>query len=64
MHVTYNLIHPERLTMRAPFRDYHKRDRLCREPERQYGLAVDRGRSFLPSAAKPPRPKRTAARNP
>ncbi|MDR3176849.1 MAG: relaxase/mobilization nuclease domain-containing protein, partial [Desulfovibrio sp.] len=48
LHIAYNLIHPERLTMREPFRDYHKRDRLCRELEREYGLAVDRGRESGP----------------
>jgi len=26
LHIAYNLIHPERLTMMEPFRDYHKRD--------------------------------------
>ena len=44
VHVAYNLIHPERLTMQEPFRDYHKRDRLCRELEQEYGLAMDKGR--------------------
>ena len=44
MHIAYNLIHPERLIMREPYRDYHKRDRLCRELEQEYGLTVDRGR--------------------
>jgi hypothetical protein len=44
LHVAYNLIHPERRIMREPFGDYRKRDRLCRELEQEYGLAVDRGR--------------------
>ena len=44
LHVAYNLIHPERLTMREPFRDFRARDRLCRELEREYGLDVDNGR--------------------
>ena len=44
LHIAYNMIHPERLTMREPFRDFYKRDRLCRELEKEYGLAVDRGR--------------------
>jgi len=44
LHIAYNLIHPERLTMREPFRDFHKRDRLCRELEQEYGLVADRGR--------------------
>ena len=44
MHIAYNMIHPERLIMREPFGDYHKRDRVCRELEREYDLTVDRGR--------------------
>jgi hypothetical protein len=44
LHIAYNLIHPERQTMYEPFGDFHKRDRLCRELEQEYGLAVDRGR--------------------
>jgi len=44
MHVAYNMIHPERLTRTEPYRDYHKRDKLCREIERGYGLTVDNGR--------------------
>ena len=44
LHVAYNLIHPERLTMREPFRDFRKRDRLCRELEKEYGLHIDNGR--------------------
>ncbi len=44
MHVAYNMINPERLTRTEPYRDYHKRDKLCREIEREYGLSVDNGR--------------------
>lgn len=44
MHVAYNLIHPEKLTRLEPWRDYIKRDKLCRELEREYGLVVDNGR--------------------
>jgi len=44
MHVAYNMIHPERLTRRDPFRDYHTRDRVCREMEGRFGLTVDTGR--------------------
>ncbi len=44
MHVAYNLIHPEKLTRVEPWRDYIKRDRLCRELEKEYGLVVDNGR--------------------
>ena len=44
MHVAYNMIHPERLTRHEPFRDFHTRDRVCRELEQRFGLAVDNGR--------------------
>ncbi|QAZ66142.1 TraI/MobA(P) family conjugative relaxase [Solidesulfovibrio carbinolicus] len=45
MHVAYNMIHPEKLSRHEPFRDYHLRDRVCRELERRFGLAIDNGRS-------------------
>ena len=44
LHVAYNLIHPERLMRVEPWRDYIKRDRLCRELEKEYGLVIDNGR--------------------
>jgi hypothetical protein len=44
MHVAYNMIHPEKYTKHKEFRDYWIRDRVCRELEREYGLAVDNGR--------------------
>jgi hypothetical protein len=44
MHVAYNMIHPEKLTRHDPFRDYHTRDRVCRELEKRFGLTVDNGR--------------------
>jgi len=44
MHVAFNMIHPERLTRRDPFRDYHTRDRVCRAMEERFGLVVDNGR--------------------
>ena len=44
MHVAYNLIHPVKLTRTEASWDYVKRERLCRELEKQYGLARDRGR--------------------
>jgi len=44
LHVGYNMIHPERLSRYEPFRDFHKRARLCRELEREYGLVIDNGR--------------------
>ncbi len=48
MHVAYNVIHPERLTRYEPFRDFHTRDRVCRELEQRFGLAVDNGREQVP----------------
>lgn len=45
MHVAYNLIHPETLTRVEPFKDFIKRDRLCRQLEREYGLTIDNGRA-------------------
>ena len=43
MHIAYNMIHPEKHTRHEPFRDYWKRDKVCRELEREYGLVVDNG---------------------
>jgi hypothetical protein len=45
MHIAYNMIHPEKHTRHGPFRDYRTRDKICRELEREYGLAVDNGRA-------------------
>jgi hypothetical protein len=45
MHIAYNMIHPEKHTRHEPFRDFWKRDRVCRELEQEYGLIVDNGRS-------------------
>jgi len=44
LHVAYNLIHPEKLTRREPYRDYLIRDRLCRDLEQRLALSVDNGR--------------------
>lgn len=44
MHVAYNMIHPEKHTHHKEFRDYWIRDKLCRELEREFGLALDNGR--------------------
>lgn len=44
MHVAYNMIHPEKKTRHEPYRDYWKRDNLCRELEQKYKLALDPGR--------------------
>ena len=45
MHIAYNMNHPEKHTRHEPFRDYRARDGICRELEREYGLAVDNGRA-------------------
>ena len=45
MHVAYNMIHPEKLARHEPFRDYHTRDRVCRELEGRFGLTIDNGHS-------------------
>lgn len=44
MHVAYNMIHPERLTRHEPYRDFHKRDQVCRDLELRFGLTIDNGR--------------------
>ena len=49
MHVAYNMIHPERLTRHDPFRDYCTRDRVCRELEKRFDLAIDHGRNQGPA---------------
>jgi hypothetical protein len=53
MHMAYNMIHPEKRTWHKEFRDYHARDKLCRELEREYGLALDRGREPGPERSSP-----------
>ena len=45
MHMAYNMIHPERHARHEPFRDFWKRDRLCRELEQEYGFVIDNGRA-------------------
>jgi len=45
MHIAYNMIHPERHTRHEPFRDYWKRDTVCRELEQKYSLVIDNGRT-------------------
>lgn len=59
MHVAYNMIHPETKARHEPFRDYHKRDEVCRAMERKYGLTVDPGRE---EAIEKPTPKRENSR--
>ena len=44
MHIAYNLIHPEKLTRADTSWDYVKRNRLCRDLEKEYGLTRDNGR--------------------
>jgi len=44
MHIAYNMIHPEKRTWNKEFRDFHARNKLCRELEQEYGLVADRGR--------------------
>lgn len=41
MHVAYNMIHPQTFNRHEPFRDYAKRNQLCRELEKRYGLRID-----------------------
>ncbi|MDR0763022.1 MAG: relaxase/mobilization nuclease domain-containing protein [Bacteroidales bacterium] len=43
LHIAYNMIHPQKFTIHEPFRDYIKRDKLLRELEKKYGLAIDNG---------------------
>jgi len=42
-HIAYNLIHPERLTIHEPFRDFRALSRVCRELEKKYNLVIDPG---------------------
>ena len=58
MHIAYNMIHPEKLIRHEPYRDFWKRDRLCRELEIKYGLTIDNGKekqqetpALIPAAA-------------
>jgi len=44
IHVAYNMIHPERLTRHEPYRDFIKRDLVCRKLEQRFELAIDNGR--------------------
>lgn len=43
MHISYNMIHPQKHTRHEPYRDYKVRDEVCRKIEKQYNLAVDNG---------------------
>jgi Relaxase/Mobilisation nuclease domain. len=44
LHIAYNQIHPVRLTKHEPYRDFWRRDKLCRQLEKRYGLTIDNGR--------------------
>ena len=44
LHIAYNKVHPISKNRHEPYRDYLKRDSLCRQLERKYGLTVDNGR--------------------
>lgn len=50
MHVAYNMIHPERLARHEPYRDFIKRDSVCRDLEQRFGLAIDNGRGVKKEA--------------
>lgn len=41
MHIAYNKIHPEKLTIREPYRDFIILAKACKAVEEKYGLAVD-----------------------
>ncbi len=51
MHVAYNMINPRTKARHDPGWDKIKRDKLCRQLEKEYGLAVDPGRD--PNAQHP-----------
>ena len=43
VHIAYNLIHPEELTIRTPFRDFYSLSTVCRSLEAEFGFVVDNG---------------------
>jgi hypothetical protein len=51
LHISYNQIHPVSKNRHEPYRDFWKRDSLCRQLEQKYGLTVDNGRD--PESDKP-----------
>jgi hypothetical protein len=51
LHISYNQIHPISKNRHEPYRDFWKRDSLCRQLEQKYGLTVDNGRD--PESDKP-----------
>ena len=58
MHMSYNMINPEKRTRHEPFRDFYKLSRVCRELEQEYGLTVDKG---ITPGIEPTRPNQKAA---
>ncbi len=44
LHISYNQIHPVSKNRHEPYRDFWKRDSLCRQLEQKHGLTVDNGR--------------------
>lgn len=44
MHVSYNMVNPEKYTVHKEFRDFWIRDKVCRQLEQEYGLSIDTGR--------------------
>lgn len=53
MHIAYNMVHQEKYTRHKEFRDFWIRDRVCRELEREYGLAMDNGRGHAAPERQP-----------
>lgn len=45
LHLAINRVHPERLTLHAPFNDYRVLERVCRELEHELGLTVVQAQS-------------------
>ncbi|WP_324170068.1 TraI/MobA(P) family conjugative relaxase [Gilliamella sp. B2894] len=45
IHVAINKIHPEKLTLHEPYRDYYTRSKVCVELEEKYGLKRDNHKS-------------------
>jgi hypothetical protein len=45
MHIAINKLHPDKMVCHSPYNDFKTLERVAREMERKYGLAVDRGMS-------------------
>ena len=61
MHVAYNRVHPERLTVETPWNDFQALEKTYRAMERKYGLYVDLGKSDYGGYGKPGRVVASAA---